>query len=211
MSIRRTTALAIAAGSAGSAVGQAITEHACDGVVHAVHVDYLDRLAFTSGSEEPRPGDVLSGATSGATGLVMQVVVTSGHWADGDAAGNIYITSQSGTFQSENLDNDSSESTNVATIGADSTAVVNTTDILVEEAISNVLLGAGLTVLDVDNNNTTTTYYPRVAVHDPTDGSALTGPVDYQSVGDQLRLSLAGANPADAVRITVIWDDMRGR
>jgi hypothetical protein len=78
------------------------------------------RLVFTSGSVEPSKGDTLSGATSNVTAVVVMVELTSGTWAGGDAAGNIWIESQTGTFQSENLDNDTTAATNIATISADS-------------------------------------------------------------------------------------------
>ncbi len=62
-------------------------------------------LAYTSGgTHEVIAGDTLTGATSGATCLVESVVLTSGTWAGGDAAGYFYITDVVGTFQSENLD-----------------------------------------------------------------------------------------------------------
>ena len=62
-------------------------------------------LAFTSGGTyEVVPGDVITGATSGATGIIRAVELTSGTWAGGNAAGNFYLASQTGTFQGENLD-----------------------------------------------------------------------------------------------------------
>lgn len=79
-------------------------------------------LDFTSGSEEPSVGDTLSGATSSATAVVQQVILTSGTWAGGDAAGRVIVNGQSGTFQSENLDNDDTTTANVMTIAANSTA-----------------------------------------------------------------------------------------
>lgn len=209
MTIRRTTVIAIAAGSAGSAVGQGVSEHVADGIVDKVHLNYLPRLAFTSGSEEPLPGAEIEGATGGATGKVIRVVKTSGNWEDGNAAGNIYITEKSGTFQSENLDNNDSGTANFATISADSTAVVNTTDAVLAEAIANPSYGPAGPVLSVANNNTSGWYYPRVTVQDAEDGADIVGPVDYVSVGSQVRLSLAGANPADAVMATIVYDDER--
>jgi hypothetical protein len=80
----------------------------------------INYLAFTSGSVEPSQGDTISGATSGATATVVSVEVASGSFGGGDAAGNLWIKDQSGTFQSENLDNDTNPQADFATISADS-------------------------------------------------------------------------------------------
>ena len=82
-------------------------------------------VAFTSGgTEQIYPGDTLTGATSAETCVVIDVIVTSGSWAGGDAAGFIFAESVSGVFQSENLNNTTTGTANVATIGADFTAGV---------------------------------------------------------------------------------------
>ena len=80
----------------------------------------LKRLAFTSGGTTAiAVGDTITGATSAATAKVMSVELSSGTWAAGTAAGEFLIESQSGTFESENLD--VGASTNLATIAANST------------------------------------------------------------------------------------------
>lgn len=79
-------------------------------------------VAFTSGSEEPAQGDVLLGATSASDATVMFVVVTSGTWFGGDAAGFLFLKSQTGAFQAENLDI-SGGTANVLTIGGDTARV----------------------------------------------------------------------------------------
>ena len=62
------------------------------------------RLAFTSGGNYPTArGDTITGATSGATGLVGGVEVSSGSFAAETAAGYIYLESTTGVFVSENL------------------------------------------------------------------------------------------------------------
>lgn len=48
-------------------------------------------IAFVSGSVEPQRGAILVGATSGAMATIMSVTVTSGAFADGDAAGYMVI------------------------------------------------------------------------------------------------------------------------
>ena len=78
-------------------------------------------LAFTSGGTyEIVVGDTITGATSSATATVFDVVLTSGTWAGGDAAGTLWLNDQTGTFQSENLN--VGASSNVATIAGNSTS-----------------------------------------------------------------------------------------
>lgn len=85
--------------------------------------DLGETLDFTSGgtyviAEE----DTVTGATSSATAVVKRVIITSGTFAGGDAAGRLIVYSVVGTFQAENLD--VGANLNVATIAAD--AVPNT-------------------------------------------------------------------------------------
>ena len=57
-------------------------------------------IAFTSGSTEIKAGDKLHGNTSDATAIVDQVIVDSGSWAGGDAAGWFVLrpTTRNGNF-----------------------------------------------------------------------------------------------------------------
>ncbi len=58
----------------------------------------------SGGTTQIVSGDVITGATSGATGLVISVSTTSGTWAAGNAAGSMVVRRVVGTFQaSENL------------------------------------------------------------------------------------------------------------
>lgn len=88
--------------------------------VDAAEVASILKLAFTSGGTyEVLVGDTITGASSSVTAEVFDVELTSGTWAGGDAAGNLWLNNQSGTFSAENLD--VGANTNVATIAADST------------------------------------------------------------------------------------------
>lgn len=79
-------------------------------------------LAFTSGGTYSiEPGDIIRGATSGASAITVEITITSGSWAAGTAAGTIRARTQSGTFVAENLD--IGTHLNVATIAANSTAI----------------------------------------------------------------------------------------
>lgn len=77
-------------------------------------------LAFTSGGTYVTAiGNTVTGATSAATGVVTRVVVRSGSFAGGDAAGTITIASETGVFVAENLN--VGANLNVATIAAGTT------------------------------------------------------------------------------------------
>lgn len=59
-----------------------------------------NRLGFDSGgTTELKVGDKIQGGTSGATGVIRAIEVDSGTWAGGDAAGYIYFSKISGTWQ----------------------------------------------------------------------------------------------------------------
>lgn len=61
-------------------------------------------VPFSSGgTAEIKTGDTIVGATSGATAIVTEVVLSSGTWAGGDAAGFFSVRSLTGTFGSENV------------------------------------------------------------------------------------------------------------
>lgn len=67
--------------------------------LYCLAVDWA-RLAFNTGTSEILQGDVLVGATSGATAVVDQVKVESGTWTGGDAAGTLLLKKVVGTFSS---------------------------------------------------------------------------------------------------------------
>lgn len=80
------------------------------------------KLAFTSGGvTEIVVGNTITGATSAATAVITRVVLQSGTWAGGTAAGYFIFASQTGTFQSENLN--VGASLNLATIAGNSSAI----------------------------------------------------------------------------------------
>lgn len=63
-----------------------------------------NRIPFNSGgTTELKVGDKIEGGTSGATGIVRAIELISGTWAGGDAAGYIYFSTSSGTWQSEQI------------------------------------------------------------------------------------------------------------
>jgi hypothetical protein len=61
-------------------------------------------LSFNTGTAVIVDGNTVTGATSGATGVVARVVLQSGTFAGGDAAGRLILSSSTGVFTSgENL------------------------------------------------------------------------------------------------------------
>ena len=76
----------------------------CDIEYNSLHA-YIapNRIGFDSGGTTVlEPGAKIEDATSGATGIIRYVEVTSGSWAGGDAAGWIYFESTTGTFGDNN-------------------------------------------------------------------------------------------------------------
>ena len=62
------------------------------------------QLGFGTGTAAIADGQTVTGATSGATGVVARVVLQSGSWSTSDAAGRLILSSSTGTFQAaENL------------------------------------------------------------------------------------------------------------
>jgi len=87
------------------------------------HSDY-EYLSFTSGSTEFTVGEILTGATSGAFGTVVNYYLLGsggGAWADNDAVGVVWLSGRAGTFEAENL-NGSIAGSDCATIAAASTS-----------------------------------------------------------------------------------------
>lgn len=62
---------------------------------------YTWLLPFDAGTGEIKVGDTVTGGTSGATGVVTMVQLTSGSWGGGNAAGWLCIKSKTGTFQND--------------------------------------------------------------------------------------------------------------
>ncbi len=97
--------------------------------------DLGETLTFTSGGTTAiAEEDTVTGDGSGATAVVKRVILTSGTWAGGNAAGRLIVYSVSGVFQSENLE---VSMVDLATIAAD--------------AVPNTLAAGGR--FDIVNNN----------------------------------------------------------
>lgn len=70
------------------------------------------------GTNEIAAGDTITGVTSGATAVVKQVLLYSGSWAGGDAAGFFVVERDDlvGTFGSENVVGETAGATDDATV-----------------------------------------------------------------------------------------------
>ncbi|MFA5445888.1 MAG: DUF2341 domain-containing protein, partial [Bacteroidales bacterium] len=76
-------------------------------LTHSIFVNTtpIFTIDFDSGSSEITVGETVTGATSGATGTVLAVELSSGSWEGGDAAGTIQIQDADGLFvDNEELD-----------------------------------------------------------------------------------------------------------
>jgi len=114
-----------------------------------IHIGFpsMSIIPFTSGSLALVQGDQIKGATSGATARVVQQILDSGTYAGGDAAGWIIIDieTKSGTFQTENVYNnsDSTAGTDDASITVDVTSTIDV-DTEVAGATGNAAITAYL-------------------------------------------------------------------
>lgn len=94
-----------------------------DALAGWTEIDLGREVNFTSGGVyEIKVGDTITGATSSATAVITKVLLTSGTWAGGDAAGKLLLSTQIGDFQSENLN--VGANLNVATIASNSSVIV---------------------------------------------------------------------------------------
>lgn len=85
-------------------------------------------LEFTSGgTDKPRVGDIITGATSADTAEIDKITLSSGSWAGGDAAGILWLRKVTGEFQAENLNIDARNIADFATIAAGLTITDNLT------------------------------------------------------------------------------------
>jgi len=89
--------------SLGSSTPSAVLEPVLGDLIEAFTGEEIT-LAFTTGSSEIEALDTITGVTSKQTGLVVAVTVSSGTWADEDAAGTLTLRRVTGNFTaSENL------------------------------------------------------------------------------------------------------------
>lgn len=89
-------------------------------------IGYPNRWAIPfsgGGTNELAAGDTITGATSGATAIIKSVLLYSGSWAGGDAAGFFIVERDNltGTFGSENVVGEASGATDDATVTANVT------------------------------------------------------------------------------------------
>ncbi len=82
----------------GTVVSVKLSSGAWDGSgVGTIYLKLVDeKLTYNLGSVEFVVGQTVTGASSGATGIVVAVVLTSGSWAGGDATGHLVIRGGNG-------------------------------------------------------------------------------------------------------------------
>lgn len=98
--------------------------NATDGdLISSAYLSHYHMAYSSGGTTEVTAGMKIKGATSGATARVKEVLLSSGTWAGGDAAGFLILDNVSGTFSSENvyIDSDDTSGTNDATVTANET------------------------------------------------------------------------------------------
>jgi hypothetical protein len=89
-------------------------------------VSYVSVLHFDSGSVVPTVGETVTGATTGDTGVIDSVTLSSGTYAGGDAIGVIVLSSVTGYNQDTLLVFQNDENLNGSTSGANFATVNGT-------------------------------------------------------------------------------------
>lgn len=92
-------------------------------------------LAFANGTAAPSLGSTTTGVTSGATGTVRKVVLVSGSWGGGTAAGWLILQPGSGTFGTESVGY-----ANITAQGANTTVYRSTSTV---QAVSGSMRSVG--------------------------------------------------------------------
>jgi|6_EtaG_2_1085325.scaffolds.fasta_scaffold03947_3 hypothetical protein len=127
-------------------------------------------IPFNSGSVRPKVNEVLTGATSGASGTVLWVSnqgAAGTDWTTGDASGFIYLTGVTGgPFNaSENLNNTTTSTSNVATTNG--AATPEDTDIATTNGAATVGTGSnkgfqkygiGINIRNLTGNDTLSAF-----------------------------------------------------
>ena len=128
-------------------------------------------IKFTSGSKEFMVGELLTGATSGATANVIGWYEDSGEWSDGDAVGVVWVSGSSGVFGVSEVINGSVGGANMVTTTA--TNVSGGTDDAKPEAGDKIVYDGdtytvalaeldGGTIIREDITGVTVTIYARM-------------------------------------------------
>lgn len=149
-------------------------------------------IAFTSGSTEISEQDTIDGLISGASATVERVVLQSGAWSDGDAAGYLVLSGQTGTFQSEGIEVASSG--DLATIGGDSTAIALTNGGRYECVETNFFGASNLTRMYFVNSVDTAFEWDGTVLAPIKTGMTTDTPVHVAEHKNHLFLSFAGGS-----------------
>jgi hypothetical protein len=168
------------------------------------HVPLGFELEFSTGTVEIVEGNTVTGATSGASATVTRVVLESGTWAGGDAAGRLIFASVTGTFQAaENLN----VVTPCAVSGGAQSAITLLPDGRVEAVIAN--FGKNTRVYGVDTQNRAfefdgTTYVPLNT------GNAVDTPQHIAFHKQHLFLSFGSSVQFSAINDPYSWQALSG-
>jgi hypothetical protein len=87
------------------------------GMIHTCNIlssTQDQKLFFTSGSTAFSEGDLLVGVDSEASGTIKEIVLESGSWTTGNAAGYMVLSNVSGTYQAGETIQDEHEGTSLA-------------------------------------------------------------------------------------------------
>lgn len=166
-------------------------------------------VAFTSGGTYViAEGNTITGATSAATAVITRVVLESGTWAAGTAAGRLIFASQTGTFQAENLN--VGANLNVATIAGDSSAIT-LSPLGTYKCVTHNFTGSTDTSRMYGCNGVNRAFEFDGTVFVPLNtGMVVDKPTNIASYKKQLFLSFYGSTQNSGVATPYVWSAVTG-
>ena len=166
-------------------------------------------MSFTSGGTVViAEGNTITGATSAATAVITRVVLESGSWAAGDAAGRLIFASQTGNFVAENLN--VGASLNVATVAANSSAIT-LSPLGTYKCLTYNFTGSTDTARMYGCNGVNRAFEFDGTVFVPLNtGMAVDRPTNIAAYRKQLFLSFFGSSQNSAVANPYVWSAVLG-
>lgn len=174
-----------------------------------VSVSLGRELSFTSGGTYVvDEGNTITGAISGATAVITRVVLESGSWAGGNAAGRFIFASQTGTFQAEDLN--VGATLNVATIAGNSSAIT-LSPLGTYKCVTNNFTGSTDTERMYGCNGVDRAFEFDGTVFVPIrTGITIDKPVNIAVYKKQLFLSFFGSSQSSSVGNPYVWSAVTG-
>ncbi len=166
-------------------------------------------LSFTSGGVYVvAEGNTITGATSAATAVITRVVLESGSWAAGTAAGRLIFASQTGVFVAENLN--VGANLDVATIAGNASAIT-LSPLGTYKCVTNNFTGSTDTARMYGCNGVDRAFEFDGTVFVPLrTGMTVDKPTNIAAYKKQLFLSFYGSSQNSGLTTPYIWSAVTG-